>query len=82
MNLDTIPTGGVARMLLAVLVFASIALLCCVLAGYVDAWRDHDDDTAGRDRPFDSEPLFTSSWFFYLNVFLCFVSMLGLILLL
>jgi hypothetical protein len=79
MNLDAIPTGGVARMLLAVLLFASIALLCCVLAGYVDAWREHDD-TAVRDRPFGDEPLFISNWFFYLNVFLCFVSMLGLIL--
>jgi hypothetical protein len=65
-------------LLLGVLFFAAIALFCCALSGYIDAWRDSADDPPEAPRAPDKS-LFVSDWFFYLNVLLCLVSMLGLI---
>jgi hypothetical protein len=65
--------------LLSVLVFASFALLCCALAGYLDAWRDAAADDPTDHPPMPEDSFFIADWFFYLNAFLCFVSLLGLI---
>jgi hypothetical protein len=75
----TVPIELISWFLLGVLIFAAIALLCCALAGYIDAWRDSAADDPHNTRAPPEESLFASDWFFYLNALLCFVSMLGLI---
>ena len=69
----------ISWLLLAVLIFAALALLCCALAGYIDAWRDSADDPSDMLST-KEEPLFVSDWFFYLNALLCLIALLGLIL--
>jgi hypothetical protein len=55
---------------------ASIVLLFCALLNYLGAWRLGGQEYEAAQGNW----LFVSNWFFYLNAFVCLISMLGLIL--
>jgi hypothetical protein len=69
----------ISCLLIGVLVLAACALLGCVLVNYLRAWQDGDARDSHRRRDIAGDSLFTSNWFFVLNVVLCFGSLLGLI---
>jgi hypothetical protein len=67
--------GFAPYLLLWVFGIAAFALLCCALAGYVEAWR-----VAGEHEHMPkSVSWLASDWFLYMNALVCFAAMLGII---
>ena len=68
-----------SNVLLALVVLASVAMLCSAIATYIEVWKS---DITGEDvLPPSKHSVFGSRWFFYMTVLIGFASMLGLIVL-
>jgi hypothetical protein len=66
--------GFAPSVLLCIWMIASITLLCCALAGYLEVWS-LSDQQAGP-----TASLFVTNWFFYLNASVSIMTLFGLLL--